>query len=199
MLGRYPIISDQITKLELRHILQCLEGTLAAQVPGDVVEMGCFVGTASLFLQRTLVAQAPAKQLHVYDSFQGLPPKTEPDSSPAGEQFAAGELRASKQTLIKQFKHASLPLPVIHKAWFGELTDQDMPASVAFAFLDGDFYESIQDSLHVVWPRLAPGAVVVVDDYQSEALPGVKRAVDQWLQTHAAGVRIVASLAVLRV
>lgn len=194
-IDRYPIISDQITKTELRVIIRELQHVLAANVAGDVVELGCYVGTTSLFLQRTLAGSG--KVLHVYDSFAGLPEKTAPDQSPAGEQFKQGELLASKAQLVKHFKHAGLPLPVIHKAWFEKLTVADTPPAIAFAFLDGDFYTSILASLAVVWPKLTPGAIVVIDDYQTESLPGVRRAVTEWALRHQLHVRVEASLAII--
>ena len=197
-LDKQPIISDQINRAELRIILAELHRVLGRRVLGDVVEFGCYVGTTSLFLQRVLLDADAGRHLHVYDSFAGLPAKTVPDASPAGEQFRAGELRASKQQLVRHFRQAGLPLPVIHKAWFQDLLAGDVPSKIAFAFLDGDFYESINDSLRLVWPRLSPGTAVVVDDYQSEALPGAKRAVTEWLATHPARLQIVASLAVIR-
>lgn len=197
-LDNHPIISDQISKIELQKILFFLHEVLHRQTPGDVVELGCYVGTTSLFLQRLLAQEGKGRVLHVYDSFEGLPPKTTPDSSPAGEQFTAGELRTSKQVFIRHFKQAGLPLPVIHKGWFHELAANDMPKQIAFAFLDGDFYESIQGSLRLVWPRLSEGAIVIVDDYQSEALPGARLAVDDWLKTHPARLQAVASLAVIK-
>ena len=72
-----------------------------------------------------------------------------------------------------------------------------MPEQIAFAFLDGDYYASIRDSLALVWPRLTPGAVIIVDDYANEKLPGAARAVDEWLATHPAQLRVQASLAIL--
>ena len=53
---------------------------------------------------------------------------------------------------------------------------------IAFAFLDGDFYESIKDSIKLVAPKMSDGGVMVVHDYTNPALPGVKRAVDEWMQ-----------------
>lgn len=198
LLKQHPIISDQVEPTELSVILRELEAVLTAGVAGDVVELGCYVGTTSLFLQRLLRQYAPDKTLHVYDSFAGLPPKSVKDQSPAGEQFKPGELHTGKSQLIKHFKQAGLPLPVIHKGWFSELTPQDLPAQISFAFLDGDFYDSINQSLQLVWPRLVPRAVVLVDDYQSEALPGAKRAVDEWLRSHSARLRTEASLAIIQ-
>lgn len=196
LLHKYPIISDQVTKDELSVVLKELQAVLEANVEGDVVELGCYVGTTSLFLQRLLDGRN--KHLHVYDSFAGLPVKSQADTSPLGEQYVAGELRVSKQELIKNFKQAGLPLPIIHKAWFGDLKPADLPSKICFAYLDGDFYNSIADSLKLVWPKLVPGAVVVVDDYSHQGLPGAKRAVDDWLKNHPARKRVQASLAILQ-
>ena len=195
IISRYSIVSDQVTPAELRVIVRELQKVLAAGVEGDVVELGCYVGTTSLFLQRLLASTG--KTLHVYDSFAGLPPKVIADASPAGEQFKQGELVAAKSQLIRHFKQAGLPLPVIHKAWFEELTVADTPDTISFAFLDGDFYTSIMASLKVVWPKLTPGAVVVVDDYHTEALPGVAQALKEWRSGHSFTVRTEASLAII--
>src|SRR5688572_29676290 len=200
LVSRYPIISDQIEPAELRVILRELEFIYTHHVPGDIVELGCFEGTTSLFFQRVIKSHPELlKLLHIYDSFEGLPEKTSIDQSPSGEQFKGGGLKASKNKLINNFKQAGLNLPIIHKGWFGDLSPRDMPNEISFAFLDGDFYESIIDSLKLVWPKLTPGATVIVDDYQAEALPGARRAVDDWLINHPAKIRVEASLAILKV
>lgn len=184
----YPLLSDQVSYTEVAIILRELQAVLVASgsvaQPAAVVEFGCYVGTTAVFMQRLLQDQAPHWRLHVYDSFAGLPNKSVADASTAGEQFKPGELTASKATLIANFKHAGLTLPVIRKAWFSQLTDTDVPDNIAFAFLDGDYYRSITDSLRLVTPRLLPGATIVVDDYQSSALPGATKAVDEWLGAH---------------
>jgi O-methyltransferase len=58
------------------------------------------------------------------------------------------------------------------------LEAEDLPDKIAFAFLDGDFYESIRDSLRLVGPRMSEGGVIVVHDYTNPALPGVRKAVN---------------------
>lgn len=190
------LLSDQVSAAEITVILRELAKT--DTVPGDVVEFGCYVGTTSVYLARHL-AQLSHKQLHLYDSFAGLPPKTAHDESPAGAQFVTGELAATKKQLISNLRRAGVPMPRITKAWFNELTPDDVPPHIAFAFLDGDYYHSIRDPLKLIWPRLSPGAIVVVDDYVNEALPGAARAVDEWLQTHTATIRCEASLAILQI
>lgn len=193
---KFPLVSDQIEYAELAVIIRELERAVSDGVAGDVVELGCYEGTTSLFLQRVL--GGTGRSLHVYDSFQGLPPKTAHDRSPAGNQFVAGELRASKTKLIRHFKHAGLDLPHIHTCWFEDVTTADMPSHIAFAFLDGDFYTSITASLRVITPLLTRGAIIVVDDYQSESLPGARRAVDEWAERHKRDIRTEQSLAIIR-
>ena len=95
------------------------------------------------------------------------------------------------------FKKARLRLPRVHKGWFSQLTSDDIPDDVTYAYLDGDYYESIRDSLRAIEPKLLPGAVVVVDDYANEALPGAARAVDEWLAGRGARLRVESSLAVI--
>lgn len=198
LLQQFPIISDQLDKCELKVILYELEKTLKKSVDGAIVEFGCYAGTASLFIARTLKIASPNRSFHVYDSFQGLPEKSAKDQSPAGTQFTVGSLASSKQAFIANFKKAGLVLPVVHKSWFSDLTPHEVPQQISFAFLDGDYYQSILESLRLIWHRLSPGAVVIIDDYQNEALPGASKAVDEWLKTHAvARFRVESSLAVL--
>lgn len=195
LINRYPIISDQVDSHELSVILATCERALGQTDHGALVEFGCYAGTTSLFIARLL--HDNTREFHVYDSFEGLPDKSKQDISPAGEQFKAGELLATKKSFIMNFKKAGLPLPMIHKGWFSNVTEDDVPNEIAFAFLDGDYYQSIIDPLKLIWPRLVPGAIIVVDDYQNEALPGARRAVDDWVRAHPARLRIEASLAIL--
>lgn len=199
LLKKFPIISDQIEKLELTVILNNLEKILNDKIPGDVIEMGCYLGTTSLFISRIIGQINNTKAFHVYDSFEGLPEKSNSDSSPAGTQFKAGELSASKKQFIDNYKKANLRTPIIHKSWFNNLKDSDIPEEICFAFLDGDYYESIKDSLRLIQNKLAIGAVVIVDDYQNEALPGAKKATDEWLSGKNYSLRVEKSLAVVSV
>ncbi len=181
ILKKYPIISDQVNAAQLQVILQALEKTLRKGISGDIVEFGCYIGTTSLFIRRLLDERREKKSFHVYDSFTGLPEKTWEDSSSAGEQFQAGELSVTKKQFIHEFQKANLKLPTIHKGWFSTLTSQDVPAEICFAFLDGDFYGSIKDSLTLVLPRMTKGGIIIIDDYAREALPGAAKAVLEML------------------
>ena len=128
--------------------------------------------------------ETPARHLWIYDSFAGLPEKTAEDASGAGKNFQAGELFMTKREVVEKIRRANLHNVIIKKAWFDQLTDQDLPAQVAFAFLDGDLYSSIKTSLKLVAPRLQKQGVMIVHDYNNPELPGSSRAVDEFLRAH---------------
>lgn len=190
------LLSDQVDEREVHVVLRELVRVLEAGVPGDVTEFGCYVGTTSVHLAERL--KGTDRTLWLYDSFEGLPPKTSQDISPVGEQFKTGELLATKKQLLLNLKQARVPMPKITKGWFNDLSDRQVPEQIAFAFLDGDYYHSIKDPLKLIWSRLSPGAIVVVDDYANEALPGAARAVDEWLQGHDARLKVEHSLAIIQ-
>lgn len=197
LLSSHTIISDQISRPALAVVLRELNSVLGRPIDGAIVELGCYVGTTTLFLRRLLNAQAPDRVLVAYDSFNGLPHKSEQDISRTGEQFTAGVLSCTKKQFLQEFRKAHLVPPLTYKAWFGDLTPQQLPEQVAFAFLDGDFYDSIIDSLRLVWPRLAPDGIITIDDFQRAALPGVERAVRDFFQDKAVNLRHEQNIAII--
>lgn len=174
----------QVTKQETEELLRLAKSTLNNSVEGDFVELGCYRGDTSVLLQRLLKGSGKLseKKLWIYDSFAGLPEKTSEDSSVAGDQFKAGELFVSKREVLEKFKRSGLPLPIVKKAFFENLDpEKDLPEKIAFAFLDGDLYGSIKTSFELVLPKLSEKGIIVVHDYNNPELPGVSKAVEEFL------------------
>lgn len=174
---------QQVSEREVEILLGLLEGCL--RVSGDVVELGCYRGDTSLLMQKVLLAKASEKRLWIYDSFEGLPEKTIEDASVAGEQFCQGELLVTKREVIDRFKRAGMRVPIIKKGFFEDLdSEKDLPREICFGFLDGDLYRSIKTSLGLCCPRLVEGGILVVHDYNNPELPGVTRAMEEFLANH---------------
>lgn len=206
---------QQVTARETEILLQELTKTLTHNIPGDVVEFGCYKADTSVLYQKLLesmghgattqsenqAAQASQKILWLYDSFEGLPAKTREDNSAAGDAFQAGELLVTKREVIEKFKKMGLKLPKIKKAFFDDLDIiYDIPEKISYAFLDGDLYQSIKTSLRLVTDKMSPGGVIIVHDYNNPELPGSSRAVDEWLKAHQAKVasfRVAETLAII--
>jgi O-methyltransferase len=174
----------------LKLLVECLN------LDGDVVEFGCYEGDTSIKMGKLI----KNKRLWLYDSFEGLPEKSDADASSVGNNFKTGELKASKNAVMKRFLHASLTKPIIKKAWFDELDpENDLPEKIAFALLDGDYYESIKISLHLVTPKMTKEGIIIVHDYRNEALPGAAKAVDEFISKNPTWrIRIQQGLAIIQ-
>ena len=206
---------QQVTARETEILLQELKKILNNNVPGDIVEFGCYKADTSVLYQKLLESMghggafqpenhAPStsqKMLWLYDSFEGLPAKTREDNSAAGDAFQAGELLVSKREVIEKFKKMGLKLPKIKKAFFDDLDIiYDIPEKISYAFLDGDLYQSIKTSLRLITDKMSQGGVIIVHDYNNPELPGSARAVDEWLKSHqvkVASFRVAETLAII--
>ena len=199
---------QQVSDKETQIILSLAEEILAEPTEGDFCEFGCYRGDTSLLLEKLLEQDAKTalgnnqKSLWIYDSFEGLPEKTREDLSVAGDSFRAGELLVTKKEVIMRFKKAGLKVPRIRKGFFDQLDNSseshDLPDKISFAFLDGDLYQSIRTSLHLVTPRMSKGGIIIVHDYNNPELPGVARAVDEWLQKISPTFSVRETLAIIK-
>ena len=152
---------------KLLNIYWLLRRTIDLKIPGAVAELGCNKGVTAALLQSVLKAHRPNTQLHVYDSFEGLP-RGNANDPPAYQ--TAGAMCCSPDDVRDTFQKLDLPEPTIHKGWFADLSDE-VPSQLSFAHVDGDLYASITDALELIYDRLAPGAICVVDDVTAPDLP----------------------------
>lgn len=171
-----------ISRDQIRVLMSLLEATIVNNISGDVVEFGCYVGESSKYFRMMLDYHTSGKSLHVYDSFEGLPPLSAYEENTG---WRSGTLKTTEEVLIQNFINNGLRPPVTHKGWFNEVEAHNIPTNISFAFLDGDFYNSIYDSLSLVYPRLSTGSIVCFHDYERPDLPGVKAAVDNYISDHA--------------
>lgn len=194
---------------KLIHLSWAATATLWAGTPGDFVEVGCNAGRSSVLFQSLLLEHGPGRTLHVYDSFAGLPAPGPLDafdrmpmlSRDGRDRFGVkGRLSASKTEFIDTFRRFDVPLPEVHEGWFDETLPLSLPDEIAFAYLDSDLYESIITSLEHVYPRLAGGAVCVIDDYADRSrvpfawngFPAVKAACDAFFTDKPERIHVAA-------
>jgi O-methyltransferase len=179
----------------LVNIYWALSSVLASGVAGAVAEIGCYQGRTSVLLQMIIDHYAPGRELHVFDSFAGLPAPGPHDA----DYTAEGELATGRGAVRETFARWQVAEPVIHPGWFEDTLPDGLPGRLCFAYLDGDLYESVRVSLEQVYPRLTQGAIVIVDDYcDSEKnpqafsqFPGPKKACDEFFADKPEGMSVL--------
>lgn len=142
------------------------------EVEGDVVECGSFRCGLGFLMAFAVKEWGLNKKVHLYDSFEGLPPLAEEDRAESHETlFYEGQFQQGVNLdRVREFLERSGLSDVVelHKGWF----DQTLPLIPAerrfcFAHIDCDLYESTKTCWTHLLPRMGAGAGVVVDDYDS--------------------------------
>jgi O-methyltransferase len=146
-----PFSTGEMTTVEQRlNMFHLLGGVLTFGVPGDVVELGSHGGSSAALFQLVLDQFDPARRLHVYDAF----------------------VRPPADVLLSNFRELGLRTPEVHAGWFSDTLPGQLPERVCFAHIDlgpGRSPAALEDDvrlcLEAVYPRLSPGAVVLLADY----------------------------------
>jgi len=172
-------------------IVQALART--AEIDGDVCEFGVAQGETSALIANEI--RRGSRRLHLFDSFEGLPPPTGRDSL-THDIFSLGSIEAYAGAMAcpedqVQARLADVGFPrdrfTIHRGFIEELIhrDRNLPSRVSFAYVDFDFYEPIAIALDYLHQVTRPGAIVIVDDYDFFST-GSKSAVDEFVARHSA-------------
>jgi O-methyltransferase len=178
----------------LRNLATCIQDLEEAGVPGVVVEAGTARGGSAIVMA---AAKSPERPMKVYDVFDMIPPPGTKDGDDVHERYAViaeggasgpgGDLYYGYHEDLyaevgDSFARLGVALTDNHvelvKGLFEETIDLDGP--VAFAHLDGDWYDSTMVCLTRIAPRLSSGGRLVVDDYY--AWSGCHQAVDDYFR-----------------
>lgn len=162
-------------------------------LPGCVVECGVWRGGMSAGMAEVL---GPNRDYFLFDSFEGLPPAKELDGQVAKEWQADTQspeyydnCSAPIEFAQRAMQLSGAPRHTLVKGWFEDtLPDFVPPCPIAVLRLDGDWYESTMTILENLYKYLAPGALIIIDDYY--AWDGCSRAVHDFLSQTKSKARI---------
>lgn len=179
---------------QLRNLATLVRDLDAAGVPGAIVECGTARGGSGIVLA---AAKATDRPMKVYDVFGMIPPPSEHDGADVHERYRAitagqakgldGEVYYGYRTdlhaeVTESFRRLGVPVEdndvELVQGLFEDTIHLDGP--VAFAHVDGDWYESTMTCLERIAPRLSVGGRIVVDDYYGWS--GCQRAVDEYFR-----------------
>lgn len=150
--------------------LRALAGTarLACDLSGDLAEFGVAAGGSA----KVLALACPARTLHLFDTWTGIPEDDLAGGHKQGE-FAADLALVQQYLAGHRIRYHVGTLP-------GTFAGQE-GLTFSLCHLDLDTYQSTRAAIEYAWPRLVPGGYLVLDDWQWGQCPGVERAVRELL------------------
>ena len=174
-------------------LISAVRYVVTHNVSGGIVECGVWRGGSMQAVARTLLETGTVdRDLYLFDTFEGMPPPTEVDrrfdgrsaavmlaeSKPTAPVWAA----ASLEDVEAGMAEVGYPADRIHyvKGRVEDTVPREAPERIAILRLDTDWYESTRHELEHLYPRLASGGVLIIDDYGW--WQGSRQAVDEFLQ-----------------
>ena len=145
-------------------------------VPGAAAELGVYQGAFA----RCINALLPDRKLYLFDSFEGFDSREalrEKALRPLGQGFLESHKNTSAEKVLRALPHPeqAVLMPGLFPASLNGLEER-----FALVSLDVDLEESTLAGLRYFYPRLSPGGYLLLHDYHSPKLPGVRAALDRY-------------------
>jgi hypothetical protein len=168
----WPLRAHTMVGLKrLDNLQACIEKVVADRIPGDFIETGVWRGGVCIFMRALLKAyDVTDRNIWVADSFEGMPVAGE-DSGGLDHQMRLHRfndvLGVSLKEVQENFRKYGLLDDLVHflPGWFNETLPAAPIRTLSILRLDGDLYDSTMDALRTLYPKLAPGGFVIVDDF----------------------------------
>ena len=172
--------------------------TQIVEVPGAIVDIGVYRGASAFTWAKLCEIFCPTdvrKTVYGFDTFEGFPSLAPEDGTVNAAQdvrvggYAAGTTIEQDLLAARAAMNADRHLAHIERIEFvkGDLA-QSVPnfvathpgLRVALLNLDADLYEPTRVALEHFVPLMAPGGIIVLDEYAVTTFPGESQAVDEY-------------------
>lgn len=140
---------------------------------GAFAEVGVYRGETA----RMIHAMDPSRTFHLFDTFEGFDArdlKNEKTTEHTTIDFSNTSEEAVKLLIDGGDKI------IVHRGYFPETTKDLEEQNYALVHLDADLYQPTLAALKYFYPRLSPGAVIIIHDY-NHTWEGVRRALAEFM------------------
>jgi hypothetical protein len=173
-------------------LLQAVRYVVRSGIAGCLVECGVWRGGSAMIAALTLLQEGDCnRHLYLYDTFEGMSPPTDVDKT-TDETLASTHLRntpkgtgvwchASVEDVRAGMESTGYPSDRVHliQGTVESTIPARAPAApIAVLRLDTDWYESTKHEMEHLYPLLAEGGVLIIDDYGY--WQGAKKAIDEY-------------------
>lgn len=164
-------------------------------IDGALVECGIWKGGSTMLMAETLQAEGTAdRDIWLYDTFAGMTEPSELDIRLRDGSDTHTKWEAFQREDHNDWAYAPLdevrfnmgqtgyPESRVHYV-VGRVEDtlpEQAPGTIALLRLDTDWYQSTYHEMVHLYPLVAPGGIVIVDDYGS--FEGSRQAIDEYFE-----------------
>ena len=167
------LCGDNYRSLERKYAAYSLVKSVL-RLSGDIAECGTYNGATAYFLAQATRQALQARQIYLFDSFEGLSAPGQYD----GSFWQAGSLCVDEQECRKNLEEFDNVR--ILRGWIPERFNEVSDRQFCFVHVDVDLYQPTRDSLEFFYPRLQTDGMLLCDDYGFLTCPGATLAMNDF-------------------
>lgn len=162
LIYRYPpfVLAPERLYLLLHHLIHTKD------VPGSVVEVGCNLGGTTVIAKKMLDRLGIRKQYVCIDTFEGFIDEQFASDVALGTPAADQEMFSgnSKELVAKILRQHGCADVKLVQGDIATVPGDSLPPVCSLVLLDVDLTEPTYIALKRLWPHMAPGGIILVDD-----------------------------------
>ena len=184
------------TEPRIWSLLQSIKHIKNNNIDGDIVECGVWRGGNIICASLLCKKLEMNKTLWAFDTYEGMTKPEDNDICQVNQVSAEKQWNASQKKESNTWCHSSLQ--EVTRNFITELGNienirmikglvektldirENIPEKIAVLRLDTDWYQSTKKELEVLYPKLQPNGVLIIDDYGH--WQGARQAVDEYFQ-----------------
>jgi hypothetical protein len=186
-----------MTSIErLKSLIDSVKYVTDNKIDGDFVECGTWKGGSVMCMQKKMLSLDKTNRVFwVFDTFEGMPKPQEIDTNfrhTLAQKILDNEEKENSLTwaysnydqTTKNILSSGYPQNKIN--FVKGLVEETIPITkidkIAILRLDTDWYSSTKIELEYLYPKLARGGIMIIDDYGH--WEGCKKAVDEYFENN---------------
>jgi O-methyltransferase len=143
-------------------------------IPGAFAELGVYKGINANIMHE----MDKTRIMHLFDTFEGFNEKDLQQETATGGKYTTNNFSDTSEEAVKDYISGGDRI-VIHKGYFPETTKGLENEIFAFVSIDADLYLPTIEGLKFFYPRLAPGGIIIIHDYNHN-WDGARKAIDEF-------------------
>jgi len=176
---------------QLGFLASCVDRT--RELPGPILEVGCFVGATTIWLNMHMNCTDIEKPYFVIDTFSGFTPTDlDHEVHKRGKSESIMAFQENDQAWFDKTMQVNGFSRVTSIQADAGSFDYSRFSDLSFVLVDVDLYIPVLGALERLWPQMARGGLIVVDDcLPNNDADGALQAYDEFIQKHGLPRNIV--------
>jgi O-methyltransferase len=147
------------------------------KIPGSFAELGVYQGETAKIIHEL----DPDRDLYLFDTFNGFSEEDISAEKSKEAKYSSTNFSDTDLEVVKNYIDGNEHIK-FYPGYFPDSAANLDETTFSFVHLDADLYKPTIAALNYFYPKLSPGAVMIIHDY-NHSWDGVREAIDEFSQT----------------